>query len=230
VISIRKVSNCIVITTCEYSINRFIRSGTHNYWWRNVNTSQYIMNDENLNLRYSCSVFKFTAPLCNLKGELCCVQKCNMVLDIFVTWSSNFDVPALLCGLYLIIIITENLYMTCRHLAKEIRLFSDYKWYSHGWRDRWNVHHACLVPGCDPNVLLDQRLVSQQRNLNQREATSTKYLEKNTAVLQTVISMPDICKYGSQDTGYLLATAWSMYVYGDDNLINFQATSLSSWC
>jgi hypothetical protein len=35
----------------------------------------------------------------------------------------SFDVPAVLCELHLIIIITENLYMPCRHLAKKIRFF-----------------------------------------------------------------------------------------------------------
>jgi hypothetical protein len=52
------------------------------------------------------------------------------------------------------------------------------------------------------------------RNSNQREAILTKYLEKNTIMLQ-IASMPDICKHGWEDTG-------------DNNFTNFQATSLSS--
>jgi hypothetical protein len=73
------------------------------------------------------------------------------------------------------------------------------------------------VPGCDLNVLLDQRLVSQQRNLNQREATSTKYLEKNTAMLQTAINMPDVCKHGREDTGMIISPIFKLHLLAHDD-------------
>lgn len=77
------------------------------------------------------------------------------------------------------------------------------KKYSHGWSDLWNAHHACSEPGCGLNAPLDQRLVSQRRNLIQRVATLTIYLEKNTGELQTAIYLicMNIC-------GGILRTSW----------------------
>jgi hypothetical protein len=95
VISIGKVSNCVVITTCEYSINRFIRSGTHIYWWRNSNTSQHIYIYFFQNKKISidvCRTFathfltKYYILLVYCEKWLGCRQACSRV-----SWGENFE-------------------------------------------------------------------------------------------------------------------------------------------